>query len=166
MKNGFSAMDIAKWFIWKNYAEQIENVSEDDEYEVYEGVTHLKLQKLLYFAQGLSLAINNKKVFSEAWTHGPVIKEVYSDFSVCGRNEIKYSQNWNQVIEKINANSETFKILQLTYNNFGGYTAWQLREMSHVFKGPWQNTVSEKGMNSIIDSELIRNYFKNEIVEG
>ena len=59
------AIDIAKWFIWKNNIERIENVTEGDEYEVYEGITHLKVQKLLYYAQGISLSLYNEPLFDE-----------------------------------------------------------------------------------------------------
>lgn len=31
-----NAIGVAKWFIWKNYTEQLENIIDDDTYEVYE----------------------------------------------------------------------------------------------------------------------------------
>ena len=59
----YTAQEIAKWFLYKNYAEQKEKVASNDNYEVYEGITHLKLQKLLYNAQGVYLATKGKKLF-------------------------------------------------------------------------------------------------------
>lgn len=47
----------------KNNAEIREHEADNDDYEVYEGITHLKLQKLLYYAQGISLAMYEKPVF-------------------------------------------------------------------------------------------------------
>lgn len=167
----YSAKDIANWFLWKNKVEQLENETEyDDKYEVYEGLSHLKLQKLLYFAQGLSLAINNEPLFSDkiyAWTHGPVVKEVYEKFKKYGRNDIELSVNDKEmkIIESIESNSKTSNILNLVYENFGIYTAWQLREMTHVPSGPWETTVRTKGMDKEIDSKLIRNYFLNNVIE-
>lgn len=167
----YSAKDIANWFLWKNKVEQLENETEyDDKYEVYEGLSHLKLQKLLYFAQGLSLAINNEPLFSDkiyAWTHGPVVKEVYDKFKKYGRNDIELSVNDKEmkIIESIESNSKTSNILNLVYENFGIYTAWQLREMTHVPSGPWETTVRTKGMDKEIDSKLIRNYFLNNVIE-
>lgn len=167
----YSAKDIANWFLWKNKVEQLENETEyDDKYEVYEGLSHLKLQKLLYFAQGLSLAINNEPLFPDkiyAWTHGPVVKEVYDKFKKYGRNDIELSINDKEmkIIESIESNSKTSNILNLVYENFGIYTAWQLREMTHVPSGPWETTVRTKGMDKEIDSKLIRNYFLNNVIE-
>lgn len=167
----YSAKDIANWFLWKNKVEQLENETEyDDKYEVYEGLSHLKLQKLLYFAQGLSLAINNEPLFSDkiyAWTHGPVVKEVYDKFKKYGRNDIELSVNDKEmkIIESIESNSKISNILNLVYENFSIYTAWQLREMTHVPSGPWETTVRTKGMDKEIDSKLIRNYFLNNVIE-
>ena len=59
----FSALDIAMQFLLKNNAEIREHEADNDDYEVYEGITHLKLQKLLYYAQGISLAMYEKPVF-------------------------------------------------------------------------------------------------------
>ena len=61
----FNASDIALWFIYKTNAEIKENVAENDEEEVYEGITHLKLQKLLYYAQGVTLSMMNGKKLEE-----------------------------------------------------------------------------------------------------
>lgn len=164
-----NAVDIAKWFIWKNYVQQLENVTEGDDYEVYEGITHLKVQKLLYYGQGISLALYNEPLFNEniyAWQHGPVIKEVYDFLSSYGRDDIKFEEGWLNDVEKIERNDKFNNILNLTYDNFGGYTAWQLREKSHIPGGPWELTVKEKGMDEIIDNDVIKEYFKDYIISN
>lgn len=169
MERRLKALDFAKWFIYKNYSEQLENISDDDDYEVYEGITHLKVQKLLYYAQGIMLAITGKPLFKEdivAWQHGPVVKEVYNKLSYNGRNEISFNKKWFDVIEQIESNDELSEILNVTYENFGGYTAWQLREKSHIPGGPWEVTVDTKGMNTVIDNNLIKTYFKENVVKN
>ena len=50
----------------------------------------------------------------------------------------------------------------MVYDNFSIYTAWQLREMSHVKGGPWDKTKR----NEAIDIDLIKQYFENEVVEN
>lgn len=169
MRREYSALDIATWFIYKTNAEIKENQAVNDEFEVYEGLTHLKLQKLLYFAQGISLAKNNAVLFEdkiEAWEHGPVVKSVWKKFSSKGRNEITIDDviSENEVIRKIEADTKTREVLYMTYDNFAIYTAWQLRNMTHVENGPWDKTfVSNK--NKEINIELIKEYFKTEIME-
>lgn len=162
----FSAREIAKWFIFKNALEQKENIAINDDYEVYEGITHLKLQKLLYYAQGVYLALENKKLFEEpliAWDHGPVVKEVYDEYCVFGRNQIiiPYTESNAEILERIENDEKVKNVLELVYNNFAIYTAWQLREMSHVKGGPWDITPK----NQKIDEEKIKEYFKKEVVE-
>lgn len=167
----YSVKDIANWFLWKNKIEQLENENEyDDKYEVYEGLSHLKLQKLLYFAQGVNLAINNEPLFSEkiyAWTHGPVIREVYDKFKKYGRNDIELSMSDKEmeVIESLESNPKVSNVLNLVYENFGIYTAWQLREMTHTPSGPWETTVRTKGMDKEINLNLIKDYFLNNVIE-
>ena len=82
---------------------------------------------------------------------------------IFGRNQIiipTTSEN-NKIVNKIECDTETKEILDMVYDNFSIYTAWQLREMSHAKGGPWEQTKR----NEVIDINLIRDYFKKEIVE-
>ncbi len=165
-KAKYTAQDIAKWFLYKNYAEQKAKVAENDNYEVYDGITHLKLQKLLYNAQGVYLAIKDKKLFEddlEAWDHGPVVKDVYDTYCVFGRNPIiiPATPENDKIVEEIEKDTEVKEILDMVYDHFSIYTAWELREMSHKKGSPWDNTKK----NSIIDPKVIRDYFKEEVIE-
>lgn len=166
MKKDFKAIDYAYWFIWYNQVQKIEQ-NIDDDYDVYEGLSHLKIQKLLYFAEGVYLAVKNKNLFKEkilAWQHGPVIKEVYNILCKNGNKDIEFDNDYYNTILKINDNSEVYNILVSVYNSYAGYTAWQLREKSHVAGGPWELTVDNKGLKSEISRKLIQDYFKNNII--
>lgn len=163
----YSAKEIAIWFLYKNKAQQREHLASNDDYEVYEGITHLKLQKLLYNAQGVHLAINNNPLFFEpleAWEHGPVVRDVYDIYCVFGRMPIiiPATEENNAIVNKIENDEKIVETLELVYENFSIYTAWQLREMSHVKAGPWD--ITEK--NTVIDNEIIKKYFKEEVVEN
>lgn len=165
----FSAKDIAIWFLIKNNAEMHEHEATNDDYEVYEGITHLKLQKLLYYAQGISLGMFQKPIFKEnieAWQHGPVVREVYSIYNTFGRKniDIKMDSEKEEIIKKIEDNKEATEVLNLAYDNFAIYTAWQLRQMTHEDNTPWDITQKTKGLGSIIDQSLIRQYFKEEVI--
>ena len=50
MDNNYTALDFAYWFLWYNQVEQIKKTIDDD--DLYEGLSHLKVQKLLYYADG------------------------------------------------------------------------------------------------------------------
>ena len=169
MKKGYDVLDIATWFIYKTNAEKKEIQANNDNIEVYEGLTHLKLEKLLYFAQGISLSKNNKVLFCdeiEAWEHGPVVRKVFKTFSNKGRDEITLADapKSAEVINKIENDSETREILIMTYDNFAIYTAWQLRNITHEKGSPWYQTF-EPNKNKKIDVKLIKEYFDKEIME-
>ena len=54
-------------------------------------ITPLKLQKILYYAQGYYLAIHDKELFPEefeAWAHGPVNEEIYNKYRDYGYQSI------------------------------------------------------------------------------
>ena len=66
----------------------------------------------------------------------------------------------------MNENPELYNILETVYNTYAGYTAWQLREKSHIVGGPWQVTVDTKGMQKEIDKKMIKEYFIKNIVNN
>ena len=165
----YSELDIETWFIYKTNAEKKENQAINDTYEVYEGLTHLKLQKLLYYAQGISLSLNNNVLFNdqiEAWNHGPVIKSVFEKFCKKGRNEITIEDSPSSVdvIRKIEADTPVREALNMTYDNFAIYTAWQLRNMTHEKGTPWYQTY-KPGKNKKISVDLIKKYFDTYVME-
>lgn len=69
----YDALTIAKWIINKIHPEP------------------LKLQKLLYLAQGYSYAFYDRPLFKddlEGWVHGPVVRNVYDIFKNYQYNSI------------------------------------------------------------------------------
>ena len=122
-------------------------------------ISNLKLQKLLYYAQGVYLAITGEKLFSDdilAWKHGPVVEAVYYTYKSNGSNGIDYDENFD--FSKFDKKTEN--ILEAVYDNFAQYSAWKLREMTHQ-ETPWQNTPQSE----VIDPNLIRDYFEENYVE-
>jgi uncharacterized phage-associated protein len=119
----YPVMLIARWFIaWA--------AAEDEE------ITNLKLQKLLYFAQGHHLARYGTPLFGaeiRAWAHGPAVPEVYHALASFGTGLISDSTDdfaWNQI------DPETTEFLGQVWNTYGGYSAGRLREMTRT--GPWR----------------------------
>lgn len=157
-------MDVAYWFILKNNSERC--AIEDDDYEVYEPITHLKLQKLIYYAHGIYLSITGRPLIDEeilAWQHGPVIDEVYQVFKSFNKDplDIEINEIIAETMENITKDHEMIEALNLTYENFAGYTAWQLRQMTHEKGTPWYNTP----INDVIENDLIKEYFCKQVME-
>lgn len=146
----YSAKEIAIWFLRRNRIMK-------DEFDA-DSISNLKLQKLLYYAQGCYLAIMNEPLFSEnilAWAHGPVVDEVYQIYKKYGSSGIPDDQ-----LDYVYIDSEATNILEQVYNEFGQYSAWGLRNMTHNER-PWQETKQ----NDVIKLELIKEFFKETYVE-
>ncbi len=109
----------------------------ETEFEANE-MTHLKLQKLLYYAQGWALVDLGYALFHNeirAWEHGPVVVEAYHDLKQFGKNTL--------LPESIDAGSEELtedekQFLTKVYDVYGIYSAWGLRELTHE-EDPWKN---------------------------
>lgn len=84
-KNLYKAEDVAKYFIYLGSQQVVGDNKER------EGVTNLKLQKILYFAQVYFLAKIGKPLFAdpiEAWEFGPVVPNVYHKLKKHGSKAI------------------------------------------------------------------------------
>jgi len=126
-------------------------------------ISNLKMQKLVYYAQGIHLAMFDKELFGEeinAWEHGPVIPSLYHEFKSFGRGAIEPNfENFNIYI----FSKEQKEMLKEVYNTFGQFSAWMLRNMTHEEK-PWLETTKNGTVTgSVIDKKLLKEYFKTQI---
>ncbi len=135
--------DVAKYFLTLN------------DIEVGELISNLKLQKLVYYAQGFYLAIEDKPLFDdiiEAWAHGPVIPTLYADYRRFKSGSIPPPVNFNlKVISK-----DVKELLDEVYSVFGQFSAWKLRNMTHE-EPPWKDAWNT---DKIITQESMKIYFK------
>jgi uncharacterized phage-associated protein len=142
----YPALTIAKWFIAWAEAER-------------EELSNLKLQKLLYYAQGHHLAEQHRALFPDqiqAWSHGPVVPEVYHEYKGCGSATIELPDSdpftWD------NVDPETTKLLSRVWNTYGGYSAGRLRNMTHQ-EPPWRAHFRPDERNIVIPASEIEEYF-------
>ena len=143
----YDALTIAKWIINKIHPEP------------------LKLQKLLYLAQGYSYAFYDRPLFYdelEGWVHGPVVRDVYNKFSSYQYNCIDI----NFEIEDLDEDAKD--VLNYVVDNFAKYDAKYLEKLSRE-QEPW---ISSRGgldpderSDKTISKESIANYFINEIFQ-
>lgn len=118
-----TAFEIAEWFLCA-----VDRESGDV-------ITHLKLQKLLYYAQAWSLVLLKKPMFNEeiqAWAHGPVVPEVYRIYSTYKMDNIPAPEDCPEGIE------EDYKeVLQEVMQTYGIYEAKYLEKLTHQ-EEPWK----------------------------
>ena len=115
-----TVFDVADYFLAKTNA------------EIGDLMTNLKLQKLVYYAQGFHLALHNKPLFNEdiaAWEHGPVSPVLYRKYKKRKNNPIHPDKTIGQASEPFT--KKQIKFLDDVYKTYGCYAAWTLREISH-----------------------------------
>lgn len=139
-----NVFDVAEFFV------RVANQSEDDQ------MTNLKVNKLLYYAQGAFLARTGRTLFDasiEAWPLGPVVAEVYRRYKVCGRNPIESDED----VDRSCFTDEEFDVLLDVMREFGQYTGSALVSLTHRAGTPWSKAV-ESG-SSLLDQTDIQAYF-------
>ena len=141
-----SVYDVASFFI--------EYAGEESD------VTNLKLQKLIYYAQGVHLARTGHTLFDEdilAWDYGPVVKEVYDKYKDNGANVIPACGiDLDDVLEE----KEAETLIDVN-REIGKYSAHYLVNKTHRNGTPWINTLRSK----VIEINKIKEYFsEKEIV--
>jgi len=124
-----------------------------------DSITNMKIQKLVYYAQGFHLAIYDKPLFLEpieAWTHGPVIPILYHAFKQHGPESIPTPTD----LDFSDYDDQIKDLLNEVYKVYGQFSAWKLRNMTHE-EMPWVNATQGDGTISIDD---LREYFKTLLV--
>lgn len=143
-----TASQVAKWFLAHN------RIAEND--EGAELISNLKLQKLLYYAQGCFLAVTDEPLFGDdivAWQHGPVVENIYHAYKNNGAKGIPFEEDF----DSSEFTAEENDLLSEVYTVFGQYSAWKLRNMTHS-ESPWLDTPQ----GEVITKEKIKDYFKKE----
>lgn len=132
--------------------------------DVFDDMTNMKLNKLLYFAQGHFLQKYGVPLFQdeiEAWDHGPVIPAVYDTYKRCGSKPIKeYGENI-----PTDMSPEAEEVLYGVARKYGKYTASALRNMTHVVGSPWDQVYQVNTAHVKIPRSVIQDYFANSYEE-
>ena len=150
MTQTYEAMTIAKWFVAWADANEAE-------------LSNLKLQKLLYYAQGLHLAANGEPLFPEAiqaWSHGPVVPVVYHAFKKFQSQDVELSEDDDFEFSVVD--DETTDFLIGVWNTYGGLAAWKLRDLTHE-EPPWKENFKEDVRNVEIPVESMKQFFASRI---
>ncbi|MEJ1390058.1 MAG: DUF4065 domain-containing protein [Candidatus Sedimenticola sp. (ex Thyasira tokunagai)] len=140
--------DIADYFL---------SLVKEDEGDL---VSNLKLQKLVYYAQGFSLAMNDKPLFEEpieAWQHGPVCVELYHRFKDYGGGAIPPVQ-----VDLSEYDDDTQELLNEVNRIFGQFSAWKLRNLTHE-EPTWLNAYEKP--DDTITQKAMKDYFKTQLTE-
>jgi uncharacterized phage-associated protein len=124
-------------------------------------MTNLKLNKLLYYVQGVFLARTGRPLFAddiEAWSFGPVVPVVYQRYKICGKNPIATDDAsgvdvW-ETFQKLS--KEEKDVFFDVMREYAVFTAACLVNKTHAQGTPWSNTPR----NAIISQDEMLRYFR------
>lgn len=147
MEHKYSIYDVAHWFLTR------------------ESMTPKKLQKLCYYAQAWSNALFDSPLISdtlfEAWAHGPVSSELYSEYKEYRWNPIEKIDELNVEFDERSAD-----LLESVWLTYGDKSANELEALTHV-EQPWKSARSRAGVyegqrcNEAITNEDMKNYYRS-----
>lgn len=147
------AIDIARYLI--------QLAALEDEPEL---LTHLRLQKLLYYVQGWSLAFRSGPMFPEtieAWKFGPVIRDVYPHFADFGHDPIPASAAGGTIPLAEDQKSFVASI----WEGYKRYSAIALSEKTHC-ETPWRDAYARRHApdrcEEVISHDALRRFFLEE----
>lgn len=144
----YNASIIANYFLFKAQSDNQELLS------------NLKLQKLIYYAQGLYLAMKGIPLFNEqikAWEYGPVVPELYRKYKEHKAEGIPADESFKP--ESIDP--ETREFLDEIYSVFGQFSAIRLMDLAHTDQcwkdaRPTNGVITHKAMK-----ETLKKYVKD-----
>jgi len=124
-----------------------------------DGLSTMKLQKLVYYSQAWHLVWDEVPLFEEpiqAWQNGPVIRSLYD------RHRGQFSvTKWPDGNAKNLTKSERGTV-DAVLKAYGKYTGQQLSDLSHK-EGPWLqargDTPTDWGSNVVIPLDSIQAYY-------
>jgi len=138
-------------------------------------ITHLSLQKIVYFSHGLAYAALHQPLILnriEAWKNGPVVRELYFSFNSYGERPINGRATMLDIETKqkkliaYDFPEPVRNHLEEVFRVYGPIPASRLVAMTHERGTPWDRTIkqaaSRANVGMHIDEALIRRFFAPE----
>jgi uncharacterized phage-associated protein len=141
--------------------------------EARQTVDPMKMQKLVYFAQGWHLGLGNGPLINEpieAWDYGPVVASLYRELRPYGAGQIvdpireiapKPTGGFAMVSREVDDESG-IAFMRRILEVYGKFSALQLSEMTHQPNTPWSMVRAKfPGLRAaVIPDEMMTSYFK------
>jgi len=137
-------------------------------------VTPMKLQKMLYLANGISYKRKGKKLIDErfeAWDYGPVVENVYHEFKeyrgdpIPGPKNVPVFKDGGSVVNSsaISVTDEDLQLIKEAWDNAKNLDGLTLSKWSHNQNSPWDKAFHSQPKSVYIADHDIKEYFENFI---
>jgi uncharacterized phage-associated protein len=142
-----------------------------------DGITNLRLQKLMYYVQSWYIALNDDKpIFQEdfqAWIHGPVLPSQYHRFKEYGPSFIPVpaipGSKDESGVDLPKIDSDISAHMEEVMEVYGTMTTWDLERLSHL-EDPWIESRGGISMDDIcrttIAKKSIGSYYRSLLPTG
>ena len=137
-------------------------------------ISHMKLQKLVFFMHAWSLASTGASYVSEppeAWTYGPVFDSLYHELKSFGSRDIDtYLMQMNpttgerQPMVPVLSDVTFWGLLEQVWDRYSPLSALQLSALTHESGSPWEQARNTKA--GWIRDEAVRDYYRPQLKNG
>lgn len=126
-------------------------------------ITHIALQKLLFFAHGHYLLTRGVPLIAgvfEAWRYGPVHPVIYQAFKSAGAAAVRERATSFDFARgeprELLPPDDPWAVEQIdrVLATMGRWPVSRLVELSHAPKGPWAETVNKSGTDSVLGLQI------------
>jgi len=156
--NKISAVDLSKYILAK-----------------LGSMSHLKLQKLIYYVEAYHLAYFEESIIEEdfeAWVHGPVVREVwdnYKNFDSPLFDSLELSKDEaRKIIKKIESilTEDQLDLINDVFRALGEKSSYELERLTHEEK-PWREARNglpgDKNSSNKISKDTMKNFYHEEM---
>ena len=136
------------------------------------GVTHLKLNKLVYLAHGWYWGNREEPLITngedpEAWRYGPVYKSIFNMFGRFRAEIIPAYMHRGVSDEPVEFGEDKTEFLELVWNTYKNVSPWTLVKALHEEGSPWYIVWRlENGKNSYgkpVPDYLTKAYYLDKV---
>jgi len=135
-------------------------------------LTHMKLQKLVFFTDGWARAFGDKFLTEkpQVWRYGPVYRSIYNSLTLYGSQRITeplkpppFARTASTTLSQETDPSES-ALVDWVWKRYGKFDAGQLSSMTHEKGTPWQ-IMAEKHNYEVppyleIEDDIFDSYFE------
>ncbi len=138
-------------------------------------MSHLKLQKLIYYVEAYHLAYFEESIIDEgfqAWVHGPVVREVWDNYKNLDSplfDKISLSSDEKKEIVQLverRLSEDQLSLIGDVFEALGSTTAYDLERLTHQ-EEPWrearQGLPIDENCTKTISRETMRRFYYNEM---
>ncbi|MAM84367.1 MAG: hypothetical protein CL472_06805 [Acidobacteria bacterium] len=135
-------------------------------------ITHMKVQKLLYFAYGWWLVKHNEQLLSEApsmWRYGPIFEKLYKAYAAYGHAPLRAPVGilFSDPVTVPEEDHDTLTFIDQVFDFYRGYDEKELSSLASHIGSPWRDEAQANSFRvppgSKIPDWRIRKHFARQL---